>query len=240
MNKKQYLNALEKELLRNGVADVGDVLTDYEAHFVRKALDGYTEEEIAHRLGNPTEIAADFLTGVDGWGKAGKPKGLGLARIGLVLADLFAMPFFLVLFLWAIAMLTASVGVFALGVYIVLGIDLITVIPVLPVAGGILSGTGIAAFSVLLFTGSVWVLLMSGQMTRAYLRWHSNRWYARHELALPVMPQLTGKKRRFIRHIVLVSLIGFIMLFAAGCIVMSIQAGTPGFWHYWHWFEHAA
>ena len=240
MNKKQYLDALQKELLQNGVKDVGDVLADYEAHFTRKALDGYTEEEIAHRLGNPVEIAADFLPDAAGQDKAGKAKGLAFIRVGLCLADLLALPFFLVLFLWAIAILAASVGVFALGVYIALGMDLVSVIPVLTVAGGILMGVGIAVFSVLLFLGSVWFLLLSGQMTRAYMRWHGNRWYARHELALPVMPQLTGKKRRFIRRIVLVSLIGCIMLFAAGFIVLSVQAGTPGFWHHWHWFEPAA
>ena len=239
MNKKQYLDALQKELLQNGVTDVGDVLADYEAHFTRKALDGYTEEEIAHRLGNPVEIAADFLPDTALQGKAAKAKNLGMMRVGLCFADLFALPFFLTLYIWAVALLAASVGVFALGVYIALGMDLISVIPVLTVAGGILLGAGIAVFAVLLFFGSVWFMLLSGQMTRAYMRWHGNRWYARHELALPVMPQLRGRKRRFIRRVVLVSLIGCIMLFAAGFIVLSVQAGTPGFWHHWHWFDSA-
>jgi uncharacterized membrane protein len=236
MNKKQYLDALQKELSQNGVADVGDVLADYEAHFARKALDGYTEEEIAHRLGNTREIAAEFLPDTAAQGKAGTAKNPGMTRLGLCFADLLALPFFLMMYVWAVAMLAASVAVFALGVYIALGMDLVSVVPVLPVAGGILTGASIAALSVLLFIGSVWFLLLSGRMTRAYLRWHGNRWFARHGLALPVMPQATGRKRRFVRGIVLVSLIGCIMLFAAGFIVMSIQAGTPGFWHYWHWF----
>lgn len=240
MNKKQYLDALKKELSQNKVADVGDVLADYEAHFARKALDGYTEEEIAHRLGNPREIAADFLPDTTAQGKAGKPKNLGLTRLGLCFADLLALPFFLTLYVWAVAMLAASVAVLALGVYIALGMDLVSVIPVLPVAGGILAGASIAALSVLMFAGSVWFLLLSGQMTRAYFRWHGNRWFGRHGLNLPVMPQATGRRRRFIRRVVLVSLIGCIMLLAAGFIVLSVQAGTPGFWHHWHWFEPAA
>lgn len=237
MNKKQYLDALGRELSQNGVEDIGDVLADYEAHFTRKALDGYTEEEIAHRLGNPREIAADFLPDAATPGKADAAKRPGVTRAGLILADLCALPFFLTLYVWAVAMLAASAAVFALGVYLALGIDAVAVIPVLPVAGGILLGASIAALSVLLFGGSVWFLLLSGQMTRAYLRWHGNRWFGRHGLNLPVMPQATGKKRRFIRNTVLVSLIGCIMLFAAAFIVMSVQAGTPGFWHYWHWFE---
>ncbi len=237
MNKKQYLDALYKELSQIGVEDVGDVLADYEAHFTRKALDGYTEEEIARRLGNPGEIAADFLPDTAVQGKIDQAGNPGMTRAGLCFADLLVLPFFLTLYIWAVAMLAASAAVLALGVYIALGINMVSVIPVLPVAGGVLLGASIAALAVLLFAGSIWFLLLSGQMTRAYLRWHGNRWFGRHGLNLPVMPQTTGKRRRFMRGVVLVSLIGCIMLFAAAFIVMSVQAGTPGFWHYWHWFE---
>jgi uncharacterized membrane protein len=237
MTKKQYLSALEKELLLNGVADVDDVLADYEAHFARKALDGYTEEEIAHKLGNPQEIAVDFLPEVKGREKSGTVKGRGWVRLALAFTDLAVLPFFGVLFLWAIAMLCASIGVLALGVYVALGMDALSFVPVIPVAGGILLGTGIAVFSVLLLAGSLWFLLLARQMMRAYLHWHGNRWLARHELALPVMPQITGKRRRVIRFVVVFALIGFIMLFVAAYILLSMQAGTLGFWHYWHWFE---
>ena len=51
------------------------------------------------------------------------------------------------------------------------------------------------------------------------------------------MPQITGKRRRNLRRAVVILLIVLVMLFAAGYIVMSVQAGTPGFWHHWHWFE---
>ena len=240
MNKKQYLDALEKALRQNNVTDVEDVLADYQAHFTRKALDGYTEAEIAHRLGNSAEIAADFLPEADTRRKADTVKGRGLIRAALCMADLFVLPFFLVLFLWAAALIAVSVGLLALGGYIALGLNVLSFIPVLPVAGGILTGVGIAALSVLLCAGSIWFLLLCAQMTRAYVRWHSNRWYTRHELALPVMPQITGKKRRNLRRTVVVLLILFVMVFAAGYIVMSVQVGTPEFWHYWHWFETAS
>ena len=77
MNKKQYMDALEKALRQNNVADVEDVLADYQAHFTRKALDGYTEEDIAHRLGNPEEIAADFLPGRRCTVQGGRGEGTG-------------------------------------------------------------------------------------------------------------------------------------------------------------------
>lgn len=239
MNKKQYLEALEKELRQNGVTDADDVLADYEAHFARKLQDGYTEEEIAHRLGNPKEIAADFLPGSGESGKAAASGSRGLARFALCLLDPFAFLFFLLLFIWAVAIMAGSLGIFALGGYIGLGMTWLSFIPVLPAAGGILMGLCIIAFSVLLFTGSVWFFMLAGQMTRAYRRWHGNRWHARHELALPVMPQVTGRKRRIMRRVVLVTLICFVLLCIASFGVLSIQAGTPGFWHYWHWFDAA-
>ena len=239
MNKKQYLDALEKELRQSKVADVEDVLADYEAHFTRKTQDGYTEDEVARKLGTPQEIAADFLPDPGGKGGETASGSRAMRRIGLCLGDLFALPVFLILYAWAIAMLAVSAAVFALGGYICLGLNLLSFIPVLTTAGGILMGLGIVAVAVLLFAASVWFMLLAAQMTRAYMRWHGNRWFGRHELSLAMTPQMTGKKRRVLRSVVLVSLISFILLFVAGFIVLSIQAGTLGFWHHWHWFEPA-
>ena len=59
-------------------------------------------------------------------------------------------------------MLAGSAAVFGLGVYLALGLDLISAIPVLTVAGGILMGVCIAAAAVLLFMGSLWFLLLAG------------------------------------------------------------------------------
>jgi hypothetical protein len=237
MNKKQYLDALKKELLQSKVTDVDEVLADYEAHFARKAMDGHAEEEIARRLGNPREIAADFLPDAKAQGNAGAGKGRGLVRCALCASDLFALPFFALLFLWAAGMLAGSAGVFALGGYISLGMTFISAIPVLPLVGGILLGLSIVMLSVLLCVASLWFFMLSSQMTRAYLRWHGNRWNARHELPLPVTPQMTGKRLRNTRTIVIVALACLVVLFAAAFLVMSVQAGTPGFWHTWHWFD---
>ncbi|HPJ02805.1 MAG TPA: DUF1700 domain-containing protein [Candidatus Limiplasma sp.] len=237
MNKKQYLDALEKELRQHQVPDVEDVLADYQAHFARKAADGYTEEEIARKLGTPREIAEDFLPLSGAAVADGAPKSRALTRIALCILDLFAFPVFVTLFAWAIGMLAGSLAVLGLGVYLALGLDLIAAIPVLTVAGGILLGVAIVAAAVLLFMGALWFMMLAGQMTRSYLRWHVNRWSGRHELSLPVMPQITGKKRRVFRRVILIALIAFILLSVAGFIVLSVQAGTPGFWHHWRWFD---
>ena len=60
MTKLDFMAQLEQELKRRGVADADDVLEEYEQHFAFKLSDGYSEEEIAAKLGSPKELAAQF------------------------------------------------------------------------------------------------------------------------------------------------------------------------------------
>lgn len=62
MNKKAYLDLLKFYLssLPDGV--VGDILSDYEAHFNMALASGKTEEEVARELGDPEAIAKDYLS----------------------------------------------------------------------------------------------------------------------------------------------------------------------------------
>lgn len=60
MTKQEYLNELKSELIKQGVEDTEEVLTEYEQHFLFKLADGFPEEEIAAKLGAPGTIAAQF------------------------------------------------------------------------------------------------------------------------------------------------------------------------------------
>ena len=60
MNKREYLAQLERELKRNHVPDAGEILNEYAQHFAFKLADGYSEEEISARLGEPAALAAQF------------------------------------------------------------------------------------------------------------------------------------------------------------------------------------
>ena len=51
MTKNEFMTRLTSELHRRNVADSADVAEEYEQHFVFKLADGYSEEEIAARLG---------------------------------------------------------------------------------------------------------------------------------------------------------------------------------------------
>ena len=60
MKKHEFMARLENELRRRNVADSADVIEEYEQHFAFKLADGYSEEEIAARLGKPEELVAQF------------------------------------------------------------------------------------------------------------------------------------------------------------------------------------
>ena len=60
MTKHEFMTRLASELRKRNVADAADVTQEYEQHFAFKLADGYSEEEIAAKLGSPEELAAQF------------------------------------------------------------------------------------------------------------------------------------------------------------------------------------
>ncbi len=61
MNKNEFIDVLEKSLLRLPKADRDDILSDYEAHFALGLENGKTEEEVSASLGDPHELAMTYL-----------------------------------------------------------------------------------------------------------------------------------------------------------------------------------
>lgn len=58
MKKNEFMTKLVDELKKRGVEDADDVAAEYEQHFAFKLADGYSEEEIAAKLGDPAALAA--------------------------------------------------------------------------------------------------------------------------------------------------------------------------------------
>lgn len=61
MNRRQFIDALEKALSRMPEAERKELIEDYETHFDIGLEKGKTEYEIAKELGNPTKLAEDVL-----------------------------------------------------------------------------------------------------------------------------------------------------------------------------------
>lgn len=92
MNKKEFIAALEKNLIRLPKNDRDDILSDYEAHFAMGIEKGKTEEEIASALGDPKELAERYLENVSGVVKGNEYKAPESAQTENIAVPITAQP----------------------------------------------------------------------------------------------------------------------------------------------------
>lgn len=95
MTKNEFLSRLEAELEARRVPEPEDILGEYRRHFEYKLADGYSEEEIAARLGAPEELAAQFEPEREAPhpSRAGSAARSALTWTGLGFADMFVLSF---------------------------------------------------------------------------------------------------------------------------------------------------
>lgn len=151
MKKNDFMQRLSDELQKRNVADAADILQEYEAHFAMKMADGYIEEEIAARLGDPTALAAQFDDAEETPEKKGGSKPLVVA--GLCFADVFAGLFFILLAAWGLV-LAAALGAAGTAVCLLGKVELGGLLPELPYWCGAMLALTLAALAVLLRRGA--------------------------------------------------------------------------------------
>lgn len=237
MNKQTYLNELSSYLKSGNIEDIDEILAEYDEHFMRKMADGYTEEEIAAKLGKPKEIAAQFKpVGI----KAEQRKGGKIViGTGLVFADIFVVSFFIVLYAWAVVLGAGAVSSAVCGLCLFIRPLLpagIIFLPPMPYAGGLIWGVTMLAFGVLLAVVTVYSWTLTNQLGKAYRRWHKNMMSGGKYPPLDKHPVMKDAARRKLRAITLISLVALGVSFIVGYVVMAASAGALGFWHVWNWF----
>ena len=236
MTKNEYLAALEKALKGRRIRDLAEVLSEYEQHFSLKIADGYSEEEIAARLEKPEILAEQFAQAEDG-----EKRGAGSLFVGLGVCFLsvFAAAFLVALFAWVAVMGAFALGSMGLGACLISAKDPLNLIPPMPYIGSLILGLSSVALSVLGGVGTAYSYLYARQLGRAYFRWARNKLDAgrRAYPPLPLYPQLSAVFRRRLRGLALISLAAFGVSFIVGFAVLAGAAGSPGFWHVWHWFR---
>lgn len=87
MTKSEFMTAPASELNQRKIADSDDILDEYRQHFAFKPADGYTEEEIAAKLGDPVRLAAQFEP--SDTSRSGERRSSVLTWLWLAWADLF-------------------------------------------------------------------------------------------------------------------------------------------------------
>ena len=233
MTKAEYLARLGRAL-EGRVDDLDDILAEYEEHFARKLADGYSEDEATARLESPEVLAGQFAG--ENAESAARRRHRGLAALGISLLSPLALVFFAALSVWVVFSGVSSLASLALGLCLVTGLDPSNLIPAMPYAGSFLLGLSSLALALLLSLGTVYSGLYLGQLWKACFRWAGNRVSTSARPPLPINPQLRAATRRKLRTTVLVSLAIMGVAFVAGFVLMAVSAGSPGFWHVWHWF----
>ena len=237
MTKNEFLSTLASELNRRAIEDTDEIVSEYEQHFRFKMADGYPEEEIAAKLGDPVLIATQFDPD-DSQPVRGRAKWM--AKGVFVIAAVPVALLFLMLMVTAIALIAFVLSFTALAVALFADINVYSLIPPMPYWNGAVFGVAAAALTLLLAVGCVYYLAFIRQLARAYRRFRSNVIASVTGTAplppLTIYPQLTGKTNRRLRLLALLSFALFAISLLLGIIVAVLSTGTIEFWHAWNWF----
>lgn len=234
MNKAQFLQELALELEKQKIEDSKDIITEYEEHFTFKLEDGYSEQEIASKLGQPAEIAAQYAT--FSAGTTGKKANI-MIWIGLVVLDIIIALFLIMLTAWILVMGMFVIALAASGVLMIFNLNVAGLIPFMPRVSAFLLGIACFALAALVTIVTIYFFMYSAQLMRSYIVWH-RRIITNAPKHPPVAkyPILTVKQRRGLRHTALIALAVFGITFLTSFITMVIAAGFMAPWHAWDWF----
>ena len=236
MTKSDFLAKLSSILEKNQVADSAEIVEEYEQHFAFKLADGYSEEEIAARLGDPEQLALQFDRGTV---LAPKQSGV-LTKIGLGFVDVFAGLFFLLLAACGVVIPIAAIAFAAFGICMIAGASPYCLIPAMPYWCGAILGVAVVALGVLAAVGSVYYWVLIRQLGKSFGRFQRNTIAA--ATGNPILPslsvhvRLSPKANRRMRRLALIATLVFAACFVLGFVVCVLSAGSIEFWHAWGWF----
>jgi hypothetical protein len=241
MTRNEFLSKLANELKKNNITDAADIISEYEQHFAFKMADGFSEEEIAAKLGNPAILASQFESVSEEEKYGGKKTA---TVIGLCIIDFFTGVFFVLLMAWEAIMVVFSLCAAVVAVCLFSGISPWSLIPPMPYWCGVVFALSLTALTVLSAVGCIYFAAFIRQLMRSYGRFRQNTIATASGSAilpsLAIHPRLPVKINRCIRSVALFSLALFAACFVLGTIVSMISAGALEFWHAWGWFGYTA
>jgi len=236
VNRIEFIAILTGTLKERKVKDVDEIVAEYEQHFQYKISDGYSEEEVAFRLGDPKSIAQQF--DMDSSRPATRNKPFVVA--GLVLADIFAAMVFILVFAWVIVMGATVAALAVVGVSLCFNLYIADILPSLPYPVGLVFAAVSFALAILLSVGTIYCWYLARQLLRGYGRWHRNVLASAGGRAMlpqiQAYPQIRAVTNRRMRTTALIALVLFIITSQLGYIMAALAAGALEFWHTWGWF----
>jgi uncharacterized membrane protein len=234
MNRNEYLSRLKTELKRNNVGESEDIIEEYEQHFAFKLADGFSEEEIAAKLGSPEAVALQFK------GERSEDKTSGGSKGFIIAAMSFAVVFeaivYILFFAWAITVFATSLASAGIGIALITRINPSGLIPYMPYLSSLIFGVCLVAFAVCLAAASYYFFAYAKQIVKASIRWHKNIVSGNALPPLPWSPQFAAKTKRKLRTVLLWSVTVFGVTLILGMVLSQILSGSLEFWHAWNWF----
>lgn len=236
MKKDTFLYQLEKKLIEYKISDIEEILNEYDDHYKYKLEDGYSEEEISVKLGNPIELANQYIEE-----ELSEKSNKGIIKIiGLLFLDLFVGQFFILFFSWVIVLLAFSISSFTIGFSLFTDSNPFNLIPYLPYWCGAVLGIAMVSLSILSLVATHYNNVYLRQIVRKYLRFHNNIIKSSGNKptlpSLPGSPQLSKKHSRRLRFVFQLSLNAFAISFILGYLICSLTAKSFEFWHVFEWF----
>lgn len=239
MNKQKFLDALSRNLEKNNVDEIKDIIEEYNEHFSRKMADGFSEEEIAMKLGAPEEIAAQYEGSTD------NPAGNHAYRIpltiGIGFADIWIVSFFTILFAWDLTLAVLAITFGFSGICLIVSPSFISggaAIPYIPYLPGAILGVDLVSLAVVCAVLTINCYMLGVKLGTAWLRWQRNVLSGNKNLPYSIFPLFENNLRHKLRKINMIALGVFGVLFVIGFISMVLSSGRIEFWHAWNWFNY--
>lgn len=238
MTKQIYLAQLMSELKKQNVEDADRIVIEFRERFAFKLADGFYEEEIPTKLGDPAMLALQCKQ------HTGAEQHFGIntsANWGSVQPTISSRLFTILAIGWKVILAAISVASATLAICLFGGFNLYLLVPPIPYWCGAVFGLAFAALAVL--TGIV------SFFHSAFAQQHvpSQAFFKRKGMSVDKNKVLSvrsdescslDKADQRIRYIAHIAITMFAVSFFSGMIASMLSTGVGGFWHAWGWFRY--
>ncbi len=236
MDRYMFIDILRENLEKNKVTEIDDIIFEYEEHYNYKLEDGYSEEEISKKLGDPLFLATQYIENTN----KEQPNKKFINITGIISLDIFVLLFFITFYAWIAVLFVFSTASLSIGLSLFLNLSPYNLIPYLPYWNGAVLSISFISLALLSYIGTYYNYLYLKQLLKSYFRFHNNVFAKTKNNptlpSLPIHPKLSKKTSRKLRSIVLFSLNVFAISFILGYLVITITAKSFEFWHVYNWF----
>lgn len=166
MNKKEFLDELRKELKKNNVSDIEEIIEEYDNHFNYKLEEGRTEEEIAKKLSPPQEIAKEFMENKPTNTKSDK----SIKILGITLLSIPSIMLYILLWGCVILIACTSLATLLVGICLITTLIPESIIPNIAYGTSLFLGISFLGLSILCAIATYYLNCYVVQWSKVYCR----------------------------------------------------------------------